>query len=160
MRKRSLWSFTIQERSSLRLLCKMLAFVLWRLSEVTICLRGCALEIVARSSRFPAFGASGSNRKRFLELFSLPNQKVGMREYSCCPSLWAYAVCGGISGTKGLCVITLKRWCKGFRPQVSAGCVLEWLIGRGGRDLHDAESAGRERSPVFVRGYWKRRALH
>ena len=52
MRKRSLWSFTIQERSFLRSSCKMLAFALWKLSEVTIYLKGRALEIVVRSSPF------------------------------------------------------------------------------------------------------------
>ena len=84
----------------------------------------------------------------------------GRREYVCCLSLWAYVDFGGISGTKGLCATTLTRWCRGFRQQVSAGCVLEQLISRGGRDSHDAESAGCERSPVFVRGCWKRPALH
>jgi hypothetical protein len=52
-------SFTTHERSFIRSSCKMLTFALWRLREVAICLRDCALEIVVRSSRFPAFGASG-----------------------------------------------------------------------------------------------------
>ncbi len=42
------WSFTIYERPFIRSSCNMVGLLCWPLRDVTVCLRGCVLEMAAR----------------------------------------------------------------------------------------------------------------